>query len=52
MASSFNPSSVISDVNIAAPDFALMSKAASSVQGRYLQGFNQLKSFDQCTVSV
>lgn len=45
MASSFNPSSVISDVNIAAPDFALMSKAASSVQGRYLQGFNQLKSF-------
>jgi hypothetical protein len=44
MATAFNPSSVISDISVEAPDFSLLTKAAASVQGRYLEGFNKYKS--------
>jgi hypothetical protein len=44
MASAFTPQSVISDVNVEAPDFGMLAKAAMSVQNRYLEGFNKYKS--------
>ncbi len=44
MATAFNPSSVIANVSVEAPDFSMLTKAAASVQGRYLEGFNKYKS--------
>lgn len=44
MATGFRPNSVISDVNVQAPDFGMLTKAAASVQGRYVEGFNKYKS--------
>lgn len=44
MASAFNPQPVIADVRVEAPDFGMLSKAAVSVQNRYLEGFNRYKS--------
>lgn len=44
MASGFRPNSVIPNINIETPDFSMLSKAAVSVQGRYLEGFNRYKS--------
>lgn len=44
MATAFNPSSTIANVSVEAPDFSMLTKAAASVQGRYLEGFNKYKS--------
>jgi hypothetical protein len=44
MATAFNPSSVIPDISVEAPDFSMLTRAASSVQGRYLEGFNRYRS--------
>lgn len=44
MASGFSNRSVIADIATKAPDFGMMTKAAASVQGRYIEGFNKYKS--------
>lgn len=44
MATAFSGIQLISDVGAKAPDFGMMTKAAASVQGRYLEGFNRYKS--------
>lgn len=44
MATAFNGIQLISDIGAKAPDFGMMTKAAASVQGRYLEGFNRYKS--------
>jgi hypothetical protein len=44
MASAFTPKSSISNISVSAPDFGIMTKAAMSVQGRYLEGFNKYKN--------
>lgn len=44
MATAFNAIPLIADVAAKAPDFGMMTKAAASVQGRYLEGFNRYKS--------
>lgn len=44
MATTLNPSLVIPNIQVQAPDFNMLTKAAASVQGRYLEGFNKYKS--------
>lgn len=44
MATAISPSSVIPNISVEAPDFSMLTRAASSVQGRYIEGFNKYKS--------
>jgi hypothetical protein len=44
MATGFRPTSVIQDITVEAPDYSLLTKAATSLENRYLDGFNKYKS--------
>jgi hypothetical protein len=44
MATGFRPTSVIADIQTEAPDYSMLTKAAASLENRYLDGFNKYKS--------
>ena len=44
MATGFRPTSVIADIQTEAPDYSMLTKAATSLENRYLDGFNKYKS--------